>query len=140
MVKTTVEVDDDLWRRFSIIVLRERGERRKNEVIAEMLREYVERRGFRDDPQQLKHILRIEEEREALLKVQDSLLRDPSYRGKYVAIFQGLIVGCDSDKGKLAKSVYEKYGYVPIYIERVAPSERHVEIPSPEVIRREIQS
>jgi len=33
MVKTAIEVDEDVWRRFSLIVLREKGVRRKNEVI-----------------------------------------------------------------------------------------------------------
>ena len=133
MVKTTIEVDDDLWRRFSLLVLRERGERKKNEVIVEVLRNYVEQRGLSVDPQQLEYILRIEEEREAFLKIRDKLIRDPLYNGKYVAIFQGAVVGCDEEKERLAEAVYEKYGYVPIYIDKVAPSERHVEIPSPEL-------
>lgn len=134
MVKTTIEVDDDLWRRFSLIVLRERGERKKNEVIIEFLKEYVERRGLSAvDKQQLEYILRIEEEREAFLKIRDKLLRDPLYAGKYVAVFQGSVVGYDEKKEKLAETVYEKYGYVPIYIDKVAPSERRVEIPSPEL-------
>jgi len=140
MVKTTIEVDDDLWRRFSILVLREKGERRKNEVIAELLREYVERHGFTGDAQQLRYILRVEEEREIYLKFRERLLQDPSYGGKYVAIFQGNIVGCDSDRGKLVKRVYEEYGYVPIYVDKVALGERRVEVPSPDVVRREIQS
>jgi len=42
-------------------------------------------------------------------------------------------VGCDEKKERLAENVYEKYGYVPIYIDKVAPSERRVEIPSPEL-------
>ena len=46
MVKTTIEVDEDLWRRFSLIVLRERGERRKNDVIVELLKDYVEQRAY----------------------------------------------------------------------------------------------
>jgi len=133
MVKTTIEVDDDLWRRFSLLVLRERGERKKNEVIVEVLRNYVEQRGLSVDPQQLEYILRIEEEREAFLKIRDKLIRDPLYNGKYVAIFQGAVVGCDEEKERLAEAVYKKYGYVPIYIDKVAPSERHVEIPSPEL-------
>ena len=133
MVKTTIEVDDDLWRRFSLLVLRERGERKKNEVIVEILRNYVEQRGLSVDPQQLEYILRIEEEREAFLKIRDKLIQDPLYTGKYVAIFQGAVVGCDEGKGRLAGTVYEKYGYVPIYIDKVAPSERRVEIPSPEL-------
>jgi hypothetical protein len=135
MVKTTIELDDDLWRRFSLLVLRDRGERKKGEVIAEILREYVEQRGFSGDPQQLEYVLRIEEEREAFLKIRERLLRDQLYNGKYVAIFQGAVVGCDEDKGRLAETVYGKYGYVPIYIEKVAPGEREVEIPSPELDR-----
>jgi len=133
MVKTTIEVDDDLWRRFSLLVLRERGERKKNEVILEVLRDYVERRGLSVGPQQLEYILRIEEEREAFLKIRDKLIRDPLYTGKYIAVFQGAVVGFDEEKERLAETVYGKYGYVPIYINKVTPSERRVEIPSPEL-------
>jgi hypothetical protein len=50
-----------------------------------------------------------------------------------VAIFKGAIVGCDDDKGRLAENVYKKYGYVPIYIDKVAPGERVAEAPSPEL-------
>jgi len=138
MVKTTLEVDADLWRRFSILVLREKGERKKNEVIARLIRDYVERSGFTEDPQQLGYILQLEEEREAFHRVRDKLIQDPQYRGKYVAFFQGALVGCDEDKGRLAKSIYEKYGYVPIYIDRVVAAERRVEVPSPELTADEI--
>ncbi|MEM1582661.1 MAG: hypothetical protein QXK89_09165 [Candidatus Bathyarchaeia archaeon] len=41
MVKTTIEVDDDLWKRFSMLVLREKGERKKNQVIAELIKDYA---------------------------------------------------------------------------------------------------
>jgi len=133
LVKTTLEVDDDLWRRFSILVLRERGKRKKNEVMAELVKDYVERSGITKDTQQLKHILQLEEEREAFLKVRDKLTQDPRYRGKYVAFLQRTLIGCDEDKGRLVKSVYEKYGYVPIYIDKVVVSERRAEVPSPEL-------
>ncbi|MEM2892861.1 MAG: hypothetical protein QW486_01785 [Candidatus Bathyarchaeia archaeon] len=138
MVKTTIEIDDDLWRPFSILVLRERGERKKNEVISELIKDYVERSGLTEGPQQLKYILQVEEEREKFLKIRNKLVQEPSYRGKYVAIFQGKIVGCDDHKGKLAKAVYERYGYVPIYIDMVAIGERRVEVPSPELTRHEV--
>jgi len=138
MVKTTIEVDDDLWRRFSILVLREKGERKKNEVITELIKDYIERRGFTEDPQQLKYILQVEEEREAYLKIREKLIREPGYKGKYVAFLQGALVGSDENKGKLAEKVYEKYGYVPIYIDRVAAEERRVEVPSPELTRHEV--
>ena len=90
MVKTAIEVDEDVWRRFSLIVLRERGDRRKNEVIVEILGDYVEQRGLLVDEQQLEYILRIEEEREAFLKIRDKLIRDPFYNGKYVTVFPGV--------------------------------------------------
>ncbi|MEM2902156.1 MAG: hypothetical protein QXO32_05440 [Candidatus Bathyarchaeia archaeon] len=136
MVKTTVEVDDDLWRRFSILVLREKGERKKSETIAKLIEEYVEREGLRGDRRRLEHILRLEEERESFLKMRDELTRDPNYAGRYVAVFRGAVVGCGEDKGKLAEEVYKKYGYVPIYIERVTAGERRVEAPSPEAVHR----
>lgn len=138
MVKTTIEVDGDLWRCFSLIVLRERGERKKSEVIAELIRDYVRRRGFTGDPQQLKYLLRVEEERDAFLRVRDELVKDPRYKGKYVAILQGAVVGCDEDRGRLVRSVYERYGYVPMYLDRVAPGERRLEVPSPELTRHEV--
>lgn len=136
LVKTTLEVDDDLWRCFSLLVLRERGGRRKKEVITELIRDYVERKGFTEDLQQLKFILQIEEERESFMKIRDKLAGDPSYKEKYIAIFQGDMVGCEEDKGGLAKKVYEKYGSVPIYIDKVVPSIGLVELPSPELAQR----
>ncbi|MBO3754359.1 MAG: hypothetical protein FGF53_05730 [Candidatus Brockarchaeota archaeon] len=63
----------------------------------------------------------IEEEGEAFLKIRDKLVQDSLYTGKYVAVFQRAIVGCDEDKERLAETVYEKYGYVPIYIDKVVP-------------------
>lgn len=112
-----------------------KGGRKKNEVIVEMLRDYVEQRGLLVDEQQLEYILRIEEEREAFLKIRDKLIRDPFYNGKYVAVFRGSVIGCDEEKTRLVETVYKKHGYVPIYIDKVAPGERHVEIPSPELAR-----
>ena len=42
-VKTTINIDDKLWRDFSISVIEERGYRKKNDVIEELLQEYVDR-------------------------------------------------------------------------------------------------
>jgi len=133
MVKTTIEVDDELWKRFSLLVLREKGERKKNEVIVKILKDYVEQRGLLVEEQQLEYILRIEEEREAFLKMRNELIRNPVYNRKYVAVFKGKVVGYDEEKERLAETVYKKYGYVPIYIDKVTPGERQVEIPSPEL-------
>lgn len=42
MVKTTITVDEDLWTQFGIIVLKKYGGRKKTEVIAQLIREYVD--------------------------------------------------------------------------------------------------
>jgi hypothetical protein len=133
IVKITINVDDDLWRLFSLIVMREWGRGKRNEVIVELIKDYVERSGLPTNEKQVEYILQIEEERKAFLKIKGKLIKDPQYCGKYVAIFKGAIVGCDDDKGRLAENVYKKYGYVPIYIDKVAPGERVAEAPSPEL-------
>jgi len=43
-IKTTINVDADLWRDFSIQVIKCEGYRKKNDVIEELIREYVEQR------------------------------------------------------------------------------------------------
>jgi len=52
------------------------------------------------------------------------------YEGKYVAILGEKIVDVDEDKRKLAKRVYGKYGYRPIYIEKVG-EKKPVRLPAP---------
>ena len=42
-IKTTINIDEDLWKKFSIIVIGEKGLRKKNDVIVELIKEYVER-------------------------------------------------------------------------------------------------
>lgn len=43
-IKTTISIDDKLWREFSIRVIEERGYRKKNNVIEELIQEYVRRK------------------------------------------------------------------------------------------------
>ena len=42
-VKTTIAVDDDLWTRFGIIVLKKHGGRKKKDIVVQLIREYVEK-------------------------------------------------------------------------------------------------
>jgi metal-responsive CopG/Arc/MetJ family transcriptional regulator len=41
-VKTTINISKKLWEDFSIKVIKEKGGRKKNDVIAELLRQYLE--------------------------------------------------------------------------------------------------
>lgn len=74
----------------------------------------------------------FERERQAFLRIKDSLLDNPEFRGKFVAIYEGNIVDQDEDNRELARRVYSEYGYVPIYIGKVERERRVTEMPSPE--------
>ena len=41
MVKTTIDIPEELWKKFSIRVIEDRGGRKKNEVIEELLKKYL---------------------------------------------------------------------------------------------------
>ncbi|MDK2384114.1 MAG: hypothetical protein QI199_04810 [Candidatus Korarchaeota archaeon] len=50
-MKTTIEIDDRLWKLFSMVVLREKGGRKRGKVIEELIRKYVEARKSLLDPE-----------------------------------------------------------------------------------------
>ena len=71
-----------------------------------------------------------ERDRQAFWEMRDSLLSQ--YRGLYVAVYQGEVVGSDRDDLTLATRVYERYGYVPIYVQLVTAEPLPVRrVPSP---------
>lgn len=41
-IKTTINIDKDLWKKFNIRVIEERGGRKMNDVIAQLIRQYLE--------------------------------------------------------------------------------------------------
>ena len=40
-VKTTINIDEDLWKKFSVLVIQEEGYRKKNEVIEDLVKQYI---------------------------------------------------------------------------------------------------
>ncbi len=66
--------------------------------------------------------------------MKGGLVRDPDFVGKFVAVVGGTVVDSDADENILAWRVYGKYGYVPIYVEKIESEEEVLEIPSPELI------
>jgi hypothetical protein len=74
----------------------------------------------------------FETNRQAFLRIKDSLLDNPEYSGKFVAIYGGEIVDQDEDNRELARRVYSEHGYAPIYIGKIERERRVVEMPSPE--------
>ena len=40
-IKTTISIDKELWTEFSIKVLRNKGGRKKNEILTDLIKEYI---------------------------------------------------------------------------------------------------
>jgi metal-responsive CopG/Arc/MetJ family transcriptional regulator len=40
-VKTTIDLPEDIWRKFTVKVIEEHGGRKKNDVIEELIRKYL---------------------------------------------------------------------------------------------------
>jgi metal-responsive CopG/Arc/MetJ family transcriptional regulator len=40
-VKTTINIDENLWRRFSVKVIEQYGGRKKNDVIEDLIKRYL---------------------------------------------------------------------------------------------------
>ena len=74
---------------------------------------------------------RIKKEKLAFEAMKDDLLLNEELKGKFVAVFKGEIVDFDKDERKLVKRIFEKYGYAPIYIQKVEKEIPVEEIPTP---------
>src|SRR4051812_11380342 len=61
----------------------------------------------------------------------DSLL--PLYRGQFVAVSQGQVVGHDPDDEALAARLFAQLGDAPFYIGRVESTPVVYELPSPDL-------
>ena len=45
MVKTTIDMPDELWKKFSIRVIEEHGGRKKNDIIEALIKSYLKQKG-----------------------------------------------------------------------------------------------
>jgi hypothetical protein len=57
---------------------------------------------------------------------------ESEYRGEFVAIVGGEVVDADVDETQLVIRVYQKFGYVPMYVQQIGVELPLGEIPSPE--------
>lgn len=64
--------------------------------------------------------------------IKKELLKDEKYRGKFVAIYRGELIGPEDSEEELNRIINEKYGNVPAYIAKVTEEEA-VEFSSPEL-------
>lgn len=64
-----------------------------------------------------------------------------SHRGQYVAIHQGRVVACGTDKLTVANEAYSRFGYLPIYVSLVTDEPLPpIRLPSPRLVTRDRSS
>jgi len=71
-------------------------------------------------------------EEAAFRKRHADLLR--RYKGQFVGVYHGRVVAHGVDDEELAQSMFAKLGDAPFLIAKVEPTERILEIPSPESV------
>jgi hypothetical protein len=77
----------------------------------------------------------FKEDEQTFLEMRDDLVKNPTYRGKFVAILDKKLIDVDSNEGVLAERCYRKWGYKPIYIAKVERIKRTINLPSPQRVR-----
>ena len=75
----------------------------------------------------------LELDRAAYLRLRDELLK--TYRGQYVGFKDGKFVDSDPDGSALMQRMYDRFGYVPIYVKKVEEQERVYHVPGPRRVR-----
>jgi antitoxin (DNA-binding transcriptional repressor) of toxin-antitoxin stability system len=89
----------------------------------------------REVPSHLKpaELEQFERDHLAFERLREELLQ--THRGQFVAILNGQVVDADPDQGELAKRVYAKFGYRPIYMDEVREKPYIYHIPGPRLVR-----
>ena len=72
-------------------------------------------------------------ERAAFEKMLPQFLH--TYPGKVIAIYQGQVVEVGDDIGETANKVYDRFGYVPCYVQRIALKPKIYKAPHRKVVR-----
>jgi prevent-host-death family protein len=81
----------------------------------------------RFDAWQQEQLRRLEPNRSAFRRLLPELLK--TYKGQFVAIYRGGLVDADPDRVALVQRTRNR-GYRPVYIQKVTPEPRIVELPS----------
>lgn len=92
---------------------------------------YIYTKGFTMVNRAMRGFDRFEREEQTFLQMKEELLKNQAYSDKFVAILDGKLIDSDSDKAELAKRCYKRYGYIPIYFDKVERIKRIIRVPSP---------
>ncbi|MBC8448082.1 MAG: hypothetical protein H8D78_10045 [Chloroflexi bacterium] len=75
----------------------------------------------------------FEQERRAFERLKPELLR--MYRDQWVAIYQGNVVEVGQERSQVLDRVYDRFGYVPVYVQQVEEQPRVYKLPHRRVVR-----
>jgi hypothetical protein len=85
------------------------------------------REGREREEKRRKDIEAFEQERQAFESLKPELLR--TYQGQWVAIYQGKVVEAGEDRSQVLDRVYDRFGYVPVYVQQVEEQPRVYKLP-----------
>jgi PHD/YefM family antitoxin component YafN of YafNO toxin-antitoxin module len=99
--------------------------------------EYQDFRAWREardrEEQRRKDLEAFEQERQAFERLKPELLR--THRGQWVAVYQEKVVEAGQDRSQVLDSVYDRFGYVPVYVQKVEEQPRVYKLPHRKVVR-----
>ena len=75
----------------------------------------------------------LEREQQTFERLKPELLR--THQGQWVAIHQGEVVEAGQDRSQVLDSVYDRFGYVPAYVQLVDERPRIYKLPHRKVVR-----
>lgn len=75
----------------------------------------------------------FERERQAFERLKPELLR--THRGQWVAIYQEKVVEAGKERSQVLDNVYDRFGYVPVYVQQVEEQPRVYKLPHRKVTR-----
>jgi hypothetical protein len=85
------------------------------------------------EEQRRKDLEAFERERQAFERLKPELLR--THRGQWVAVYQEKVVEAGQDRSQVLDSVYDRFGYVPVYVQKVEEQPRVYKMPHRKVVR-----
>lgn len=112
---------------------------RDGEAVAAVIpiTEYQAFRAWREtrgrEEKRRKNLEAFERERQAFECLKPELLR--TRRGQWVAIYWGEVVEAGQDRSQVLDSVYDRFGYVPVYVQQVEEQSRVYKLPRRQVAR-----
>jgi hypothetical protein len=77
--------------------------------------------------------VQFDEDYETFRALKLKLLMDPTYRGRWIAVVNGELIGPSDDDSELSRIIDEKYGNAVAYIGRVAEGREILELPPREL-------